>query len=222
MWCGHYEEFIQFGGFPEVVLSDSPSDKIEYLKDIINAYIELDVKLLSDFSVSDSLYKLILLLANRVGSRVDYTKLASLTGLNRHKIKDYLHLLEYTYFIQTVTPLTGGIDKEISKQPKMYFSDTGLLQICGQQASGAIFENKIANQLRMLGKVQYFEKSAGTEIDFILDRETAYEVKETCTPADLKTLGNRVKNLKIDNYKLIGRYTPESGFNDFIWGGAIF
>jgi predicted AAA+ superfamily ATPase len=222
LWKGHYQDFIRFGGFPEVVLAESPEDKEYYLKDLLNAYIELDIKLLSDFSVSDTLYKLILLLANRVGSRLDYSKLSSLTGINRHKIKDYLHLLEYTYIIRTVTPYTGGIAKEISKQPKLYFTDTGLLQACGQLSSGAIFENAIANQLAQFGKIQYFEQSAGTEIDFILDRQTAYEVKETCSFYDLNILTERAKLLGITDVKLIGRHMPESGFKDFIWGGNIF
>lgn len=47
-----YEEYISFGGFPEVVLETSESDKRELLSDIINSYIELDVKLLADFKVS--------------------------------------------------------------------------------------------------------------------------------------------------------------------------
>lgn len=222
LWKGHYQDFIRFGGFPEVVLAETSEDKENYLKDILNAYIELDIRLLSDFSVSDTLYKLILLLANRVGSRLDYSKLSSLIGINRHKIKDYIHLLEYTYIIRTVTPYTGGIDKEISKQPKLYFTDTGLLQACGQVSSGAIFENAIANQLAQLGKIQYFEQSTGTEIDFILDRETAYEVKETCSQSDLNVLKERSKLLGITNSKLIGRHMPESGFKDFMWGGNIY
>lgn len=222
IWKGHYQDFIRFGGFPEVVLAQSPEDKENYLKDILNAYIELDIKLLSDFSVSDTLYKLLLLLANRVGSRLDYVKISSLIGINRNKIKDYLHLLEYTYIIRTVTPFTGGIDKEISKQPKLYFTDTGLLQTCGQLGSGAIFENAIANQLALLGKIQYFEQTAGTEIDFILDRQTAFEVKETCTPHDLVALKERAKLVGLTDMKLIGRHRPESGFKDFTWGGNIF
>ncbi len=222
LWKGHYEDFIQFGGFPEVVLADSPAQKTDYLKDILNAYIELDIKLLSDFSISDSLYKLILLLANRVGSRIDYTKIASLIGLSRHKVKDYLHLLEYTYFIRTVKPYTGGIDKEISKQPKLYFTDTGLLQICGQLSNGSVFENAIASQLAQLGTIHFFEQSAGTEIDFILDRKTAFEVKERASPQDLSSLVERAKLLDISDYSLIGRHYPASEFKEFIWGGGVF
>ena len=84
------------------------------------------------------------------------------------EIKDYLHLLEYTYFIQIVRPYTGGLDKELSKQPKFYFSDTGLLQLMGQVSSGQLFENAIANQLAHLGSLNYYERTTGTEIDFVL------------------------------------------------------
>jgi len=47
-----YNEYLSFGGFPEVVLSGSETNKIDLLADTLNAYIEMDVKLLSDFSIS--------------------------------------------------------------------------------------------------------------------------------------------------------------------------
>lgn len=218
----HYEEYIQFGGFPEVVLAERAEDKIAYLKDILNSHIELDVKLLGDVSSSDILYKLILLLANRVGSKMDYTKIGLLLGINRLKIKEYLLLLEYTYLIKVVKPFVKGIDKEITKQSKIYFSDTGLLQICGQTSSGAIFENVIANQLSNVGEVNYYEKSSGSEIDFILDKTTAIEVKETPSSFDLKTVQKRTKPLALENNFVVGRNLAPSGFKDFVWGGNIF
>lgn len=222
LWNGYYQDYLSFGGFPEVVLSDSKDDKVSYLKDILNSYIELDIRLLSDFSASENLYKLIRLIANRVGSKIDYTKLAGITGLNRNKVKDYITLLEHTYFIRLVKVFTSGIDKEIKKQPKIYFTDTGLLQICGQISSGAVFENSVAAQLAMKGEINYFEKSAGSEIDFILDGKTAFEVKETCTVSDLRSLATRSSLINLNNYHLAGRSLAGSGFDEFIWGGNIF
>lgn len=70
----------------------------------------------------------------------------------------------------------------------MYFTDSGLLQVCGQNSSGVIFENMIANQLSNISEVNYYEKSTGTEIDFILDEKTSIEVKETPSDFDLKAL----------------------------------
>jgi predicted AAA+ superfamily ATPase len=221
-WKGYYEEYLRFGGFPEVVLADDEAAKTDYLKDVLNAYIDLDVRLLSDFNVSDTLYKLIAMLSTRVGSRLDYAKLSSLVGLNRHKIKDYLHLLEYTYFIQTTTPFTSGLDKELSKQPKLYFADTGLLQVIGQVSGGQVFENAIANQLARLGKVQYYQRTTGTEIDFVLNRQTAIEVKETCIPHDLMTVNERANSINLSDSWLVGRLQPASGFDQFVWGGSIF
>ena len=218
----YYEEYLQFGGFPEVVLTPDNEDKIAYLKDILNSHIELDVRLLGDISSSDVLYKLILLLANRVGIKIDYSKIASLLGVNRNKVKDYVLLLEATYLIKTINVYSKGIDIEIAKQPKLYFADNGLLQICGQLSSGTIFENAIANQFSNLGEVHYYEKNIGSEIDFILNKTIAIEVKETPSDLDLKTLNKRAKSLAIEDSFLIGRNLAPSGFKDFVWGGAIF
>jgi predicted AAA+ superfamily ATPase len=122
-----YEEYLLFGGFPEVVLERDKKSKKAYLRDIINAYIELDIKLLSDFQATDDLYRLMKLIAARVGSKTDYSKISSLTGLHRQKVKDYFQLLEHTYFINTIPPFTKNADREISLQKKFYFSDTGVL-----------------------------------------------------------------------------------------------
>ena len=43
-----YEEYLAYGGFPEVVIAPKADDKQAYLKDILNSHIELDVKLLGD------------------------------------------------------------------------------------------------------------------------------------------------------------------------------
>lgn len=218
----YYEEFVRFGGLPEVVLADSQDDKIAYLKDVLNSHIELDVKLLGDISASTDLYKLIHLLASRVGSKLDFSKIASLLGVNRNKVKDYIQLLEHTYLIRTIPVFAKGNDKLVSKQPKLFFTDQGLLQLCGQLSSGAIFENMVCNQLAILGELCYYEKNTGTEIDFVLDKTTAIEVKETPGDFDLRSLERRAKLINADQRWLIGRKLAPSGFDEFIWGGSLF
>lgn len=223
LYAAEYEAYIQYGGFPEVVLSSENGDKEAYLSDIINSYIELDIKLLSDFEMTDSLYKLMLLMAGRAGSKLDFTKISSILGINRHKIKDYISLLEYTYFIRQIRPLAKGIDKALTSQPKIYFTDTGILnKLQKGLSSGHVFENAIANQLAQLGSLNYFEKSKSMEIDFILDETTAYEVKETPTPQYLNTLRNNAATVGLSAFHLVGRYPSGPDFNTFMWGGNIF
>ena len=222
MFKQYYEEYVQYGGFPEVVLSNSQSRKNRILSDILNSYIELDIKLLSDYSVIDDLYRLVSLLASRIGQKMDYSKLGSILGINRHKLKDYIQLLEKTYFLHLIRPFSGSLDRAIAKQPKVYLADTGLVNQLAQVNSGALFENAIALQLNKLGELAYFQLKSGQEIDFILDKNSAYEVKETPTQGDLKTLQKRAELLNIEQAQLIGRYPPGSGFENFIWGGTVF
>ncbi len=216
-----YEEFIQYGGFPDVVLAGSDEKKVRLLKDVLNSYIELDVKLLSDYSAIDDLYRLVSLLASRIGSRLDYTKLGSLIGISRHKVKDYMHLLERTYFLHLASPYAANTDRAIAVQPKMYLADTGLANQLAQVSSGALFENAIALQLMRLGPLTYFQLKTGQEIDFILDRRIATEVKETPTRSDANTLQARAATLGLEETWLIGRYPPRSDFADFVWGGSV-
>lgn len=219
-----YAEYIRFGGFPEIVLEEKPADKVELLKDIINSYIEIDVKLLSDYSLSNDLFKLIKVLAVRTGNKVDYTKISSVTGISRQKIANYIELLESTYLIYQATPFTKNIDKEISRQTKLYFADTGILQVLAgdQLSSGQVFENAIAAQLKTLGSIQYYQKKTGQEIDFIFNGNTAIEVKETPTLQDLQTIAQRASDIGFDKYLLLGRHLPANNFTTFTWGGNLY
>jgi predicted AAA+ superfamily ATPase len=219
-----YAEYIRFGGFPEVVLEENQADKVELLKDIINSYIEIDVKLLADYSLSEDLYKLIKVLAARTGNKVDYTKISSVTGINRQKIASYIQLLEYTYLIYQAKPFTKNIDKEISQQTKLYFADTGILQVLAgmQVSSGQVFENAIAAQLKSQGTIQYYQKKTGQEIDFIFNGDMAIEVKETPSQQDLQTISQRAAGIGISQYLVMGRYLPASAFTGFTWGGNIY
>lgn len=219
-----YEEYIAFGGFPEVVLEEERRDKKELLNDIINSYIELDVKLLADYSVSEELYKLVKLLAARSGNKTDYVKLSSVSGINRQKIASYIRLLEYTYLIHQLSPFTKNIDKEISQQKKLYFADTGILNVLAgsQLSSGQLFENTVAAQLKPQGTLMYYQQKTGQEIDFIFNDNTAMEVKETPVIQYKNTLSKRANALEIKKHLLIGRFPAQNGFDDFLWGGGIF
>lgn len=216
-----YEAYLQFGGFPEVALAETNADKASYLSDIINAYIELDIRLLSDFSVSDDLVRLVRLIAAHTGSKLDYQKIGSLLGINRNKIKDYLTLLEHTYFIQTVPAFSRSADRDIAQQRKIYLSDTGLLNQLTRVSGGQLFENAIANQLRWLGTVQFYQRKTGQEIDFILNEQIAVEVKETPTPSDLKTLQKRALSIGLTETTLVSRLPASTDFNEFVWGGNL-
>jgi len=217
---GNYDEYIKFGGFPDVVLEANEKNKIEFLNDLINSYLTIDIKALSDFRNEKNIYNLIKILSSRAGTRLDYTKISSISGLSRPTVMNYLELFQKSYLIDRVEVFTKNRDKEIVKAPKLYFTDNGIMNRLAEISSGVQFENAVYNQIKHLGDVRYYALKTGKEIDFILNGDTAIEVKETATLSDLKQFQKLSSSLGINKNYLIGRHrTPN--FSQYTWGGEI-
>jgi predicted AAA+ superfamily ATPase len=215
-----YEEFINFGGFPEVVLTQSIKQKTELINDILSSYINLDIMAVADFRKITEIYKLIKLLAVRVGTKLDISKLTSLTSMSRQTVENYLDLFEQSYLLKTIPVTSNSPDREIVKARKIYFTDNGIASASAELSSGAKFENAVFNQLRNFGEISYYQRKTGNEIDFVLDKNIAFEVKETATDHDLRNLQRLAQNLNIEKTYVIGRH-PNNVFDGFIWGGFI-
>lgn len=115
----YYESYINYGGFPEVILSSSIVNKKDMIQDIISSYINFDISLLSDIRNPANLYKLMKLLAVRIGTKLAISKLTSLTGISRPTVENYLDLLEQSYLIRTIPVLSYSPDREITKAKKV-------------------------------------------------------------------------------------------------------
>ena len=216
----YYDEYINYGGFPDVVLSDKISDKQDMIQDILSSYINLDIATVADFKQSADCYKLIKLLAVRIGTKLDISKLSSLTTFSRAAVENYLALFEQSYLIRTLPVTSNSADREIVKARKIYFLDNGIASISAELSSGAKFENAVFNQLQPFGDVSYYQLKTGNEIDFIVNKNTAFEAKETAFDNDLRRLTQLAKNLKIDRCFIVGRQ-PSNIFDGFLWGGFI-
>lgn len=217
---GYYEEYVTFGGFPEVVLIPKAEDKKSLLFDILDSYTRIDIKTLADFRNLDNVQNLLKMLSQRVGTKIDYAKMARLSGMTRETVKNYMDFFEQTYIIARVPVLTNNPDREIVKAKKLYFCDNGLLDILADTSSGSKFENAVFNQLRHHGLIQYYSTKSGREIDFILDGKVALEVKESPVFQDGKKLGKLSELAGVKKHRLVGR-SEVPNFEGYIWGGEI-
>ena len=219
-----YDEFIEYGGFPEVVLADDFAYKKKKILEIINTYVSLDIASISDFKEDRETFSLVKMLASRIGSRIDNSKLSILAGLSRDNLANYLDFFEATYLISRVPVFTTNNDREIVKAKKLYFIDTGIANVLADLSSGAKFENTVFNQLKHFGEVRYYALKTGQEIDFILcqgkNSPIALEVKETPVKKDLINTLKCSKIAGLDRTRIIGRHISP-GFDDYIWGGSI-
>jgi hypothetical protein len=215
-----YNEYIDYGGFPEVVLSEKNNDKKDLIEDILSSYINIDIKWLSDFRNAENIRNLMGMLASRIGTKLDTAKMAALTGLSIPTVSNYIELFEQTYLIKRLTVVSKNPDREIVKAKKIFFSDNGIVNSLVRVSSGSLFENAVFNQLKQKGTLNYYALKNGKEIDFIYNGTVAFEVKETATNADYKQVEKLASNININLTFVISRY-PASNFSQSIWGGTI-
>ena len=206
----YYNEYLEYGGFPQVVLENDISQKKYILNDIFNSYFQIDILNLSDFKKVDALKKLIFLLMERIGSKLDISKLASLTGVSRDSIYSYINLLERSFFFHLISPFTKNKDREVSGTKKVYICDTGILNLFSNVSSGSLLENSIFVNLKRYGEINYFQKRTGQEIDFILNKSIALEVKTTGDISDIRKLKRFSKQLGLkESYLISQNYLEE-------------
>ena len=197
-----YDEYLEYGGFPQVVLTDDNTRKKQQLNDILKSYFEKEVLSLAEFRRIKAFRDLMMLIMRRAGSQIDISKLASEVGVSRPTVYSYIYFLEATYFIDLISPFSRSVDREVSGTKKLYVCDNGILNQFGRVSEGAMFENAVYHDIRKYGEVKYYRKRSGAEIDFVLpDISTAVEIKRTGRESDYKKLTVTAKSLKLkENY----------------------
>jgi len=221
---GYYDDFVNFGGLPDVVLEPRLEARREILQDIFSSYINLDVQTLADFRKIGELTQLLKVLAFRIGNKLDYLKLSQIVGISRPTLSEYLEFLEKTYVIFQLPAYTNP-DRTVALGKKLYFRDNGIASILGHPGEGALFENAVFNQLKPYGELNYLTRESQFEVDFVLtpanQDPVGLEVKYHPVASDDVKLKRVVQRSRIQKSWLIGRVATPS-FTDFIWGGLIF
>jgi predicted AAA+ superfamily ATPase len=192
-----YKEYVDFGAFPGVVTKISIERKREELDDIFTSYFNKEVLTIGGFRNNVLIRDLILLLVHRVGSKLDVSKIARELGTSRITIEEYLSFLQATYFIHLVSPFSTNKDQEIRSTKKIYLCDSGLLRHIAAREQGIIFENALYHQLMLQGKVNYYQRKSGVEIDFILNEHEGYEIKTTANTHDVSQLEQLTRDIQI-------------------------
>ena len=187
-----FEEYLIFGGYPEVVKTRDSETKKVILKNIYDTYISRDV--IGFLRVSDPLaYRCIVrALSATTGGMLDYNKISSSCGSSYRETRKVISMLSETYILHLLPPFFRNPVTELRKTRKVYFFDSGLRNhiinnfnpLDYRTDSGALVENHVFSGLfRMLAEVQmplaYWRTISKAETDFVIDGKIPIEVKYT-------------------------------------------
>ncbi len=170
----------------------------------IQTYVDRDVRSLRQVGDLLTFQKFIRLCAGRIGQLINFSSLANECGIDAKTAQAWLSVLETSYILFRLTPHHRNFNKRLVKQPKLYFTDTGLAcsllgiesadQIETHYLRGGLFENAvIVNCLKRrynVGKPSnlfFWRDHLGREIDLIEakgDKLHATEIKSGATIND--------------------------------------
>ena len=196
-YSSYYDEYLQFGGFPEVVITKNKELKKEILKNIFKSFFEKDIRLLSDFKDVKDLRDLLILLVPRVGSMIDITKISSELAVDRVKLYSYLEFLQSIFIIKLLPKFSKSIDRSVAGGKKVYFSDNGIINTISTVNEFQLFENSVVNQLAKYGELSFYNKRNTAEIDVVVNKKVAIEIKITATSQYIDDLNKVAESIGI-------------------------
>lgn len=177
---GQFEEYCIWGGYPSVVLSRTKAERRKVLNDIYSNYVLNDIKGLLELATDKNLFLLSQYLAAQTGNIVVYQNLSQVSHLDHRQMKKHLNILDETFICTELRPFFRNRQKELSKNPKIFFYDMGFRNslvenmngLAKRSDSGAVLENAVFIRLNELckgiNKLNFWRTKAGAEVDFVL------------------------------------------------------
>ncbi|MCR4320103.1 MAG: ATP-binding protein [Candidatus Brocadiaceae bacterium] len=229
-----FKEYVLYGGYPKIVLTPEVDKKEKYLQQIIDTYIKKDIRDLASIKDIDKFNKLLEALASQSGQLLNITELSNTTKIAKQTIEKYLFIMENTYILKLLRPFSKNIRSELFKLPKVYFFDTGLMQMLWlkglqKEIISNVFETGIFMELvkrYTQNSVFYWRTKDKKEIDFIL------KVKNTILPIEVKLNFEQFNPSAVeyfnsrygmDKYKVISLYgKPKNKFYVYPWHPLLF
>jgi predicted AAA+ superfamily ATPase len=188
------------GGFPESYLARTPAASLRWRQDFIRTYVERDIPLFGGRVGSEALRRLWSMLAHQQGALVNASVLARSLALDMRTVNRYLDLLVEMFLVRRLEPWHANLGKRLTKSPKLYVRDSGLLHallglpdeetLLGHPAVGASWEGFVLENLITAAganaSAHFYRTSSGAEIDLLLNwpsgESWAIEVKRSLAP----------------------------------------
>lgn len=213
---------LLYGSYPEVA-TNSTTDVENYLKNLCDNYLYKDLLQNGVVRSEQDVRKLLVALAYQVSGEVSVSELSRLLGLDDRTVNRLLDLLEKSFIIHRLWPITNPIRNSVRKMSKVYFYDLGIRnslingfsEIELRADKGALWENFCINErLKYIAAEsiyvnRYFWRSYnGGEVDYIEEADgklMPYEFKWTKKSAKLPP--SFVSSLEVRPLKVVNKET---------------
>lgn len=217
---------IQRGSMPQLCATDVPWER--FWTSYTQAYLERDVRDLINLKSESKFYDFMVAAAARSGQLFNASDIANAIDVDYKTVQSWLSILQASGIVRLLRPFWPNIGKTLTKTPKLYFMDTGLVchltrwttpdQLRNGAVAGHVFETFVVSEVLKsymnaganLRDVWFYRDSKKREIDLVIQEGHILHPVEIKTAATVKA--DAVKNFKC----LEGMEGYEVGFGHVI------
>jgi predicted AAA+ superfamily ATPase len=117
------KEYLNFGGYPRVILASHVLEKNKIMGEIFRSCVEKDLLSLLEIDRPKAFSLMIKIIASQSGQILNYSKLGQQIGLTFAPLKKYLWYAQKIFLLRIVRPYFTNKQKEITRSPVAYFHD---------------------------------------------------------------------------------------------------
>ena len=188
---------IQRGSMPQLVASDIPWDR--FWSSYVQAYLERDVRALINLKDERKFYNFMVAMAARSGQLLNASSIANDIDVDYKTVQAWTSILQASGIVRILYPFWPNTGKQLTKTPKVYFTDTGLVchltrwntpdQLRNGAVAGHVFETFVVSEVLKshmnaganLRDVWFYRDSKKREIDLVI------QDGRTLHPVEIKT-----------------------------------
>lgn len=213
------EQYLNFGGYPRVVLETELIEKSRIIDEIYRSYLERDISYLLRIEKTEAFSSLVKVLASQTGRMINYSELSATLGISVQTVKNYIWYAEKTFILQRVSPYFRNVRKEITKAPVIYYYDPGLRSYSiglfghagASRETGFFFQNLVWRLLQEKylfspAEVHFWRTTDKAEVDFVIT------LGQRIIPVEVKYRDFKRPEIGRSLRSFIHKYQPEKAW----------
>lgn len=209
------------GGFPRSYLAEDDLSSYRWREDYISSFLERDIPNLGFNIPATQMRRFWLMLSHYHGAIFNASEIGKSLGISDHLIRKYLDVLAGTFMVRIVLPWYENITKRQIRSPKIYFTDSGILNtlllirtmddLLTHPRLGSFWEGFALEEIIHLFGIRQEESffwgtQSEAELDlllFVRGKRLGFEFKYTDSPRITKSMKIALKDLSLDHIAVI-------------------
>ncbi len=225
---GDWTDFAVAGGYPPI--HDRGIDPSEWLSMYVQTYLQRDVRELTQVGDLEAFRRFVLLSAGRAGQVLNLSGIGADCGVSHQTARRWVSVLEASFIVFRLPAHHENFNKRLTKSPKLYFLDTGLLcyllrirtggQLATHAMRGAVFENFVISELLKScyhagrePRLSFWRDHRGHEVDLVV------ETPRGAVPVEIKS-GATVASDFFRGLRHWEKLSGDAGRGILVYGGG--